>query len=289
MKLVFAFFAEDMRLLPGNLMTQHLEASIFAPQEFPDRMRALFQTLNTGGYFGLARVPRFNGGLFANDDVLPLTADEIQYLAAAARLDWREVEPASSARCSNARSIPRKRAQLGLHYTSTADIRLIVEPVLMDPLRREWADVRREAESVRPQWEAASGTSKLRLQNRMEGPLFDFADRLAQVKVLDPAAGSGNFLYVALKSLKDLEKEVLVYANGVGLTPPELGVSPAQLYGIEKDPFAAELAQVVVWIGYLQWLHTPMDYRRQQSPSFRRSTRSSAAMRSWRLMSRGNL
>jgi type II restriction/modification system DNA methylase subunit YeeA len=89
----------------------------------------------------------------------------------------------------------------------------------------------------------------------MEGGLFDFADRLARVKVLDPAAGSGNFLYVALKSLKDLEKEVLVYANGVGLTPPELGVSPAQLYGIEKDPFAAELAQVVVWIGHLQWLY----------------------------------
>jgi hypothetical protein len=256
MKLVFAFFVEDLRLLPGNLMTQHLEASIFAPQEFPDRMRALFQTLNTGGYFGLARVPRFNGGLFANDDVLPLTADEIQYLAAAARLDWREVEPAVFGTLFERSIDPAKRAQLGLHYTSTADIRLIVEPVLMDPLRREWVEVRSEAESVRPQWETASGTAKQRLQNRMEGGLFDFADRLAHIKVLDPAAGSGNFLYVALKSLKDLEKEVLVYANGVGLTPPELGVSPAQLYGIEKDPFAAELAQVVVWIGYLQWLYT---------------------------------
>lgn len=256
MKLVFAFFAEDMKLLPGNLMTQHLEASIFAPQEFPERMRALFQTLNTGGYFGLARVPRFNGGLFANDDVLPLTADEIQYLAAAAKLDWREVEPAVFGTLFERSIDPRKRAQLGLHYTSTADIRLIVEPVLMDPLRREWAEVRSEAETVRPQWETASGATKQRLQNRMEGGLFDFAERLAHIKVLDPAAGSGNFLYVALKSLKDLEKEVLVYANGVGLTPPELGVSPAQLYGIEKDPFAAELAQVVVWIGYLQWLHT---------------------------------
>jgi len=256
MKLVFAFFVEDLRLLPGNLMTQHLEASIFAPQEFPDRMRALFQTLNTGGYFGLARVPRFNGGLFANDDVLPLTADEIQYLAAAARLDWREVEPAVFGTLFERSIDPRKRAQLGLHYTSTADIRLIVEPVLMDPLRREWADVRSEAEAVRPQWETASGMTKQRVQNRMEGGLVDCAGRLARVKVLDPAAGSGNFLYVALKSLKDLEKEVLVYANGVGLTPPELGVSPAQLYGIEKDPFAAELAQVVVWIGYLQWLYT---------------------------------
>jgi type II restriction/modification system DNA methylase subunit YeeA len=254
MKLVFAFFAEDMRLLPGNLMTQHLEASIFAPQEFPDRMRALFHTMNTGGYFGLARVPRFNGGLFANDDVLPLTVDEIQFLAAAAKLDWREVEPAIFGTLFERSLDPSKRAQLGAHYTSKDDILLIVEPVLMQPLRREWAEVKTEIEALRPEWEVAEGITRQRLQNRMENPLFDFLERLGKVRVLDPAAGSGNFLYVALKQLKDLEKEVLVYSTGVGLTKPELSVSPAQLYGIEVNPFAAELAQIVVWIGYLQWL-----------------------------------
>jgi len=255
MKLLFAFFAEDMRLLPGSLMTRHLEASIFAPHEFPERMRALFHTMNTGGYFGLAKVPQFNGGLFANDDVLPLDIDEIQYLAAAAKLDWREVEPAIFGTLFERSLDPSKRAQFGQHYTSKDDILLIVEPVLMAPLRREWAEVKVSIETLRPEWELATGVSKLRLQNHMEAPLFDFLERLAKVRVLDPAAGSGNFLYVALKELKDLEKEVLVYATGVGLTRPELSVSPAQLYGIEINPFAAELAQVVVWIGQLQWLH----------------------------------
>jgi hypothetical protein len=255
MKLVFAFFAEDMRLLPGDLMTKHLEASIFNPAEFPARMRALFQTMHTGGYFGLAKVPRFNGGLFADDDVLPLTVDEIQYLAAAAKLDWREVEPSIFGTLFERSLDPQKRGQIGAHYTSERDIQLIVEPVLMAPLRREWAEVKAAAEALRPVWEASNGAARQRLQNRMEGPLFDFLDRLAQVRVLDPAAGSGNFLYVALKALKDLEKEVLIYATGVGLTQPELAVSPAQLYGIEKNPFAAELAQVAIWIGYLQWKH----------------------------------
>lgn len=81
-------------------------------------------------------------------------------------------------------------------------------------------------------------------------------ERLAKVRVLDPACGSGNFLYVSLNELKNLEKEVWTYAGGIGLTQPELGVSPAQLHGIEKNQFAAELAQVVVWIGYLQWKRT---------------------------------
>jgi hypothetical protein len=92
-------------------------------------------------------------------------------------------------------------------------------------------------------------------QGVAEGMLLEFMERLSKVRVLDPACGSGNFLYVALNQLKNLEKEVWAYASGVGLAQPELGVSPAQLHGIEKNQFAAELAQVVVWIGYLQWKH----------------------------------
>jgi type II restriction/modification system DNA methylase subunit YeeA len=126
----------------------------------------------------------------------------------------------------------------------------------MQPLRREWDSVRGHVEALRPQWEAASGAARQRLKGQIESLLFAFMERLSQVKVLDPACGSGNFLYVALNTLKDLEKEVLVYATGAGLTTPELGVTPAQLYGIEKNQFAAELAQVVVWIGYLQWKRT---------------------------------
>jgi type II restriction/modification system DNA methylase subunit YeeA len=116
--------------------------------------------------------------------------------------------------------------------------------------------VKAQVEGLRPSWEAASGAEKQRLRGQTEAPLFAFMERLAKVRVLDAACGSGNFLYVALTQLKNLEKELWTYAGGIGLTQPELGVSPAQLYGIEKNQFAAELAQVVVWIGYLQWMRT---------------------------------
>lgn len=125
----------------------------------------------------------------------------------------------------------------------------------MTPLRREWEVVKAEVEALRPQWERATGTSKQRLRGQMEGPIFAFMERLAQTKTLDAACGSGNFLYVALTLLKDLEKEVRTYATGVGLTEPELGVTPRQFYGIEKNTLAAQMAQVVLWIGYLQWNH----------------------------------
>src|SRR5215212_2739809 len=125
----------------------------------------------------------------------------------------------------------------------------------MAPLRREWAEVQTGVEALRGQWEAEgiSANRQRQLKGVAEGMLLEFMQRLSKVQVLDPACGSGNFLYVALNQLKNLEKEVWTYAGGVGLTQPELGVSPAQLHGIEKNQFAAELAQVVVWIGYLQW------------------------------------
>ncbi|HEU4326919.1 MAG TPA: DNA methyltransferase [Roseiflexaceae bacterium] len=256
MKILFGLFAEDIHLLPAQLMSQNIRQAIMKPAEFPDRARALFRAMREGSYFGTERVPQFNGGLFDDDDVLPLNADELQFLADAARLDWSQVEPAIFGTLFERSLDPAKRAQLGAHYTSRSDILLIVEPVLMTPLRRRWAAVHAEVEALRPQWEAATGVSKQQLRGQLEGKLLDFMVELSKVRVLDPACGSGNFLYVALNQLKDLEKEVVNYAAGAGLTVPELGVSPAQLYGIEKNPFAAELAQVVVWIGYLQWKRT---------------------------------
>jgi type II restriction/modification system DNA methylase subunit YeeA len=82
-----------------------------------------------------------------------------------------------------------------------------------------------------------------------------FAAEIAAVRVLDPACGSGNFLYVALRRLLDLQKEVIAYAGRKELPDIPLTVSPEQLYGIEINPYAHELAQVTAWIGYLQWRH----------------------------------
>ena len=254
MKVLFALFAEDIQLLPAELMSTSIRRAILNPAEFPERARALFRAMREGGYFGADRVPRFNGWLFNDDEVLPLTADELTFLADAARHDWAAVEPAIFGTLFERSLDPTKRAQLGAHYTSREDILLIVEPVLMQPLRRQWAEVQAGVSALRDQWALLDGNAQRKLQSIAETMLLDFMEQLAAVRVLDPACGSGNFLYVALTALKDVEKAVWVYAGGIGVRQPELAVSPAQLFGIEKNPFAAELAQVVVWIGYLQWL-----------------------------------
>jgi type II restriction/modification system DNA methylase subunit YeeA len=257
MKVLFALFAEDIKLLPAELMSQGIKQAIFRPNEFVPRTQALFRAMHEGGYFGQGdRVPQFNGWLFVDTSVLPLNANELQFLAEAAKLDWSQVEPAIFGTLFERSLDPSKRAQLGAHYTSRDDILLIVEPVLMAPLRREWERVKAEVEALRAQWEPLAGNARRRLMGTADGMLLDFLEKLANVRVLDAACGSGNFLYVALNELKNLEKEVWTYAGGIGLTQPELGVSPAQLFGIEKNQFAAELAQVVVWIGYLQWKRT---------------------------------
>jgi hypothetical protein len=255
MKVLFALFAEDIRLLPAELMTQSIRQAIMNPGEFVPIAQSLFQTMKSGGYFGPGnKVPCFNGWLFENATALPLNANELQLLSEVAKLDWSSVEPAIFGTLFERSLDPSKRAQLGAHYTSRSDILLIVEPVLMQPYRREWEAVQAGVAALHTQWQTVGGASRQKLRSVAEAMIFDFMDTLSKVRVLDPACGSGNFLYVALHQLKDLEQEVWRYAGGLELTQPELGVTPLQLHGIEKNPFAAELAQVVVWIGYLQWL-----------------------------------
>lgn len=255
MKLLFAMFAEDIGLLPNSLLTASIKQAIFNPAEFNDLIRPLFRTMRDGGYFGPTnKVPHFNGGLFEDDDAIPLNADDLMFLHRAAEQKWEDVEPAIFGTLLERSLDPTKRAQLGAHYTSRDDILLIIEPVLMQPLRREWQATITEIEALRPSWEASSGSRRQHYQHQIEGHIFGFMQRLSTTRVLDPACGSGNFLYVALHEMKALEKAVMQYATGIGLpTVVELGVSPHQFFGIELNPFAAELAQVVVWIGYLQW------------------------------------
>ena len=177
-------------------------------------------------------------------------------LERAARLDWASVEPAIFGTLFERSLDPDKRSQLGAHYTSREDILLIVEPVLIAPLRRRWAAVREQAEELIARRDAASGGARTIRQRELARLLQDFAGEIAAIRVLDPACGSGNFLYVALKRLLDLEKEVSLFAAQharlSGLLPQ---VQPGQLYGIEVNTYAHELASVVVWIGYIQWLH----------------------------------
>src|SRR5439155_3419716 len=136
-----------------------------------------------------------------------------------------------------------QRAQIGAHYTSEEDILTIVEPVLMAPLRREWSALKSSLASA---YANAKGTSADRAK------LTVFHNRLASITVLDPACGSGNFLYVSLKLLLDLEKEVIAFATQLGFTFRSR-VNVQQLKAIELNADAFELAQVAVQIGYLQW------------------------------------
>ncbi len=254
-RLLFILFSEDIGLLPDVVFTRLLEGTRNNPPAFAQQLRQLLSAMRTGGSLLWLQIPYFNGGLFDDDDVIELDRESLDILARVSRLDWSSIEPAILGTLFERSLDPAKRAQLGAHYTSREDILLIVEPVLMAPLRRRWEEVQREAtELVQRRDAATTPQQRTRLNNQLSSLLLGFSEEIAGVRVLDPACGSGNFLYVALRQLLDLEKEVVIFAGEVGLTRFFPSVSPEQLRGIEKDPYAHELAQATVWIGYIQWL-----------------------------------
>ena len=258
MKIVFCLFAEDIDLLPEKLFTRLVENSVNSPDRFSSRARQLFGAMASGGEVNWMVVRHFNGGLFADDDALALTRQEIRVLVEAAKMDWSSVEPAIFGTLFERSLDPGRRAQLGAQYTSKEDILKIVEPVLMAPLRREWETVQREVAQLMETSHPADPAARTRSINRILGQaqqkLDAFAEKIRAVRVLDPACGSGNFLYMSLNELLNLEKEVSVLAGRSGLGPSFPEVNPRQLFGIEIDPYARELTQVSIWIGYLQWL-----------------------------------
>ena len=245
-RLFFCLFAEDLDLLPNKLFTQLIQRQGSHYYRFVESLRALFAAMRDGGPFGTEHIPYFDGGLFDDAFVPELPSDIIDHLLKAARQDWSAIDPSIFGTLFERVIDESKRAQLGAHYTSKDDILLIVEPVLMQPLREQWRELRNW---VRQQRTSLSISPHLDVSRRLR----EFADHLATIRVLDPACGSGNFLYVALRLLLDLQKEVITFAAANSLDRIPLTVSPAQLYGIEINPYAHELAQITVWIGYLQW------------------------------------
>ncbi|MGH2615702.1 MAG: class I SAM-dependent DNA methyltransferase, partial [Thermomicrobiales bacterium] len=266
-QLLFCLFAEDVGLLPKGVFTDLLAYSAKYPDDFPAQVQALLEAMRDGGSVAYKRVARFNGGLFAQIDVVPLTKDELRGLASAATLDWGSVEPAIFGTLFERSLDPGKRAQLGAHYTGRGEIERVVEPVVMVPLRRRWQAVRAEADALKMAWDAAAaaaGQKSAQARGRdqavnrtraaFQSKLATFLEELSKIRILDPACGSGNFLYVALAALLDLEKEVIAYGAANGLTVMYPTVRPLQLHGLEVNGYARELAQTVVWIGYLQWM-----------------------------------
>ena len=254
-RLVFCMFADDVGLLPGHMFTRMLEQAQRTPAQFAVLADDLFGVMATGGRVGFETVDWFNGGLFDDAAALPLEQSDIHTVLAASRLDWSEIDPSILGTLFERGLDPDKRAQLGAHYTDRDKIMLIVDPVVIRPWLSEWREEKAKiaAELERAE-NAKSPAIRSKRRNKTERRYRTFLDRLRRFTILDPACGSGNFLYLALQALKDLEHRVQLEAEALGLERafPEIG--PTNVKGIEINPYAAELARVSVWIGEIQWM-----------------------------------
>lgn len=256
-RLIFCMFAEDCGLLPDKYFIKALDACVDDPDSFVELLSSLFRAMAKGGRIGFTKIDWFNGGLFDTDTVIPLTRDEIISLRSAAKLNWAEIEPAIFGTLFERGLDPSKRSQLGAHYTDPETIMRIIHPVLAQPLEEEWAKYRAEISALLDKAAVASqkGGAATKLYTAAENIYKLYLERLDGFRVLDPACGSGNFLYLSLKTLKDFEKKVRAEASLFGFHPEALfHTGPHNLLGIEINPYAAELARVSVWIGELQWM-----------------------------------
>ena len=254
-RLVFCMFAEDVGLLPDNMFTRMLERTRRDPERFADYASRLFGAMATGGDVGFEAVAWFNGGLFDDDTALLLDREGIETALRAAALDWSEIDPSILGTLFERGLDPDKRSQLGAHYTDRDKIMAIVDPVIVRPLLAEWETAKAEIAAAMERADAAGSTAaRTRLRRQADRTRHTFLERLRRFTVLDPACGSGNFLYLALHALKDIEHRVQLEAETLGLARGFPAVGPANVKGIEINAYAAELARVSVWIGEIQWM-----------------------------------
>jgi len=253
MRCLFTMFAEDVKLIPKDSFTDMLVKLRGNAGQSVVMLGMLWQNMDKGGFSPLlaTNVLRFNGSLFANPEALPLTEQQLELLIEAAKFDWQDVEPAIFGTLLERALNPKDRHKLGAHYTPRAYVERLVMPTIVEPLREDWANVK------------AAGVA-LASQDDFDGACREveaFHGRLCKTKVLDPACGTGNFLYVSMEHMKRLEGEVLDTLKDLGrhsslFQAAEVkgySVTPEQFLGIEVNPLAAAVARVVLWIGYLQW------------------------------------
>lgn len=253
MRCLFTMFAEDVNLIPEGSFTLLLEKLKSRPENFVPQVTALWAAMDKGGFVGALgeageTVRRFNGYLFKDTSVIALEPDEIALLIAAAGHKWNHVEPAIFGTLLERALDGKERAKLGAHYTPRAYVDRLVMPTVIEPLRADWAGVQGAAASLIEAGKEAEARDVVEA----------FHAKLAATKVLDPACGTGNFLYVALARMKELEGEVigLLAELGADQFVAELTghmITPENFLGIEINPRAAAIAQLVLWIGYLQW------------------------------------
>jgi type II restriction/modification system DNA methylase subunit YeeA len=254
-RVLLCLFAQDIGLLENHLFTNTLKRFIDKPERFVPVLKGLFQTMKTGGFYGTEEIEWFNGSLFDNDLVLPLKKDQIQKLYDLSQKDWKDISPSIFGTLFERGLDPDKRSQLGAHYTDKDSITRIVKPVIIEPLEQQWQNVKQIIQlNFEQRKHLKIENTGLNLEDNSREPYFQFIQQLKQLKILDPACGSGNFLYVAIQMLKDFEHRIGIEMEDLGLPAEQPVLTPEILHGIEINPYAAELALVTVWIGYLQWM-----------------------------------
>jgi len=249
MRVVFSCFAEDVGLLPAESFRQTVtEAGLKgSPKEFTEAIESLWRLMDAGGRVGPMKFLRFNGHFFKDATALPLTRDELALVETAARANWAEVEPSIFGTLLTRALDPEERHRLGAEYTPRAFIERLVRPTIEEPVLERWTAVQAEVVQL-------LATEKPKDRATAEARLLDFHAWLRSLRILDPACGSGNFLYVAMHALKRIEIEVLRsitrMTGQASLRMEEIG--PANFLGLEVKPWAREIAELVLWIGFHQ-------------------------------------
>jgi hypothetical protein len=204
--------------------------------------------MDRGKRFGHWRLLRFNGHFFRDAEVLPLTRADVAVLHQAAQADWRQVEPTIFGTLLTRALDPKERHRLGAEYTPREYVERVVRQTVDVPLRERWTPVQAHAAELRATGKKKDAKAALK-------ELRDFHAWLRGLRFLDPACGSGNFLYVCLHLVKRLELEVLRAIEEITGNPDlqieEVG--PWQFHGIEVKPWAREIAELTLWIGYHQF------------------------------------
>ena len=286
MRCLFTMFAEDVGLFgfadeqaagrfrkrrtlqPFTKLMQDLRDD---PATFGQSLESVWTDMDGGGFSGAFRqkVRRFNGAFFKERFTLPLSKDQIELLIEAAEADWSDVEPAIFGTLIERALDPVERHKLGAHFTPRAYVERLVEPTIMEPLRDEWEGVHSAAAKLLEEAEAADTKDAAKLRDEAARLVRDFHHTLCETRVLDPACGSGNFLYVALELMKRLEGEVIDFLRQMREEPPIETIDPRTFLGIEINPRAAAIAELVLWIGYLKWHFRARGYENIPEPVLR--------------------
>ena len=250
MRCLFTMFAEDVGLIPAGSYTELLKDLKGRAHDFHKYMEALWSVMNKGGFSPALGddLARFNGGLFAEHTAIRLNEDQLELLIEAAEADWQDVEPAIFGSLLERALSKKERHTLGAHYTPREHVERLVIPTIIEPLREDWNTVKATALAF-----ANGGKQEEALKIAKA-----FHQKLCDTRVLDPACGTGNFLYVAMEHMKRLEGEVVDLVRELGERHDYLDldrhtVDPHQFLGIEINPRATAISELVLWIGYLQW------------------------------------